>query len=420
MESGMFRFASSFTVAILALATVATTPATATIEVMGRQMTSVSWPAATGPVAGYEVYTSFNGAPETLYQSVTGKLPIVMIEGNYGDSVVVRVRAQNAAGAAGPMSDPSDAIVFVQAPAGGGPSTMPFTSYDFNGDHASDILIRNLSTGEMEIWLMHGPSVLARSRDLPGTGLVKNWNIVASGDLDGDGQADLALRAPDGTLGLWLTVDGEAVDGVAFNGLGLDWNVMGMPDVDGNGRSDILFQNDTGQAYVWMMDGLTILSIHGFPSRGAGFQVVGTKDLDGDGRDDVLWQDGSGALSAWMMNGTAIASQGAIGDPGPGWSVLATPDLDGDRKHDILFRHDDGSLFVWLLDGLRLTQYSPLGQPGGGWTVIASRDLNGDQHDDLLWQHTGGLLYAWMMKGFTTIGAGAVGSPGAAFSVITR
>src|SRR5205809_52170 len=82
---------------------------------------------------------------------------------------------------------------------------------DFDGDCKSDVLWRNISTGENYICLMNG------------------WTIAAQG--------------------LVNAVGDQA------------WQVKGIGDFDGDGRADLLWRNSsTGENYIWLMNGLSTTS----------------------------------------------------------------------------------------------------------------------------------------------------------------
>ncbi len=61
---------------------------------------------------------------------------------------------------------------------------------DFTGDGKADLLWRNQQTGEVYLMLMNGLRIAA-GQMIYTEPRVNEWNIVAVGDLNGDGKADL-------------------------------------------------------------------------------------------------------------------------------------------------------------------------------------------------------------------------------------
>jgi hypothetical protein len=61
---------------------------------------------------------------------------------------------------------------------------------DFNGDGKSDILWRNASTGEVDMWLMNG---LASTASVPLLA-APSWVVAGVGDYNGDGKSDILWR----------------------------------------------------------------------------------------------------------------------------------------------------------------------------------------------------------------------------------
>ena len=72
------------------------------------------------------------------------------------------------------------------------------------------------------------------------------WKIAGRGDFDGDGNADLLLRnMTTGDLAGW-EMDGRTIlDGSVLNFiLDLTWRVQGTADFNGDGTADILIRQD--------------------------------------------------------------------------------------------------------------------------------------------------------------------------------
>jgi hypothetical protein len=88
------------------------------------------------------------------------------------------------------------------------------------------------------------------------------WN-----DVDGDGKADLVWREmSSGEVAVWLMNGLTIASSGLVGGVPLEWEIAGTGDVDGDGKADITWRNSTtGTVAVWLMNGLSITSV-GFPA----------------------------------------------------------------------------------------------------------------------------------------------------------
>jgi hypothetical protein len=143
---------------------------------------------------------------------------------------------------------------------------------DFNGNHRSDILLQDNSTGERVIWLMNGTSY---SR------------------------------------------------GVSLGFVPTQWQIVGTGDFNGKGKTDILWQNpSTGERVIWLMNGTSYsrgVSLGVVPTQ---WQIAGTGDFNGDGKTDILWQNPStGGRAIWLMNGTSYSRGVSLGFVPTQWEM---------------------------------------------------------------------------------------------------
>src|SRR5215472_2941941 len=70
-------------------------------NVMGSTTASVQWTAASGPVAGYGVFISRNGAPLPASPNLITTATSAPLMGAYGDTLTVKVAAYNTSGVYG-------------------------------------------------------------------------------------------------------------------------------------------------------------------------------------------------------------------------------------------------------------------------------------------------------------------------------
>jgi hypothetical protein len=249
---------------------------------------------------------------------------------------------------------------------------------------------------------------------LPG---ISAWRIVSANDLDGDGQSDLVWRQMQtGDVAVWLLNGATATQApVVASGVPLAWKIAGTGDLDGDGKADVIWRHtQSGAVAVWLMDGVTVKDVPviagGVP---LAWQIVGTGDLDGDRKGDLVWRSTqTGDVAVWFMNGATAKAGPVIASGVPlAWRIDGVGDLDGDGKADLIWRHTlNGDLAGWLMDGASIRQ-GPVISAGGPleWQILGVKDVDGDEKADLVWRHVPtGNVAVWLMNGVALKGMPAV------------
>ncbi|MBL9147130.1 MAG: VCBS repeat-containing protein [Phycisphaerae bacterium] len=194
---------------------------------------------------------------------------------------------------------------------------------DINGDRMADLVLRNPLTNTVHAWMMRAQHRI----DTKTLGSANGFTFAASGDFNGDGNVDLAFRTTEnGAVFLWL-LDGTAFSGgfvTNANPIASNWQVQATGDLDGDGNDDIVWRNtQDGQVNGWLMDGLVRKAGGSIGAIALDWTLETSADLDGNGKGDLVWRNGTTTqVNGWMMDGLTKLSGGAIGTTGSGWTVV--------------------------------------------------------------------------------------------------
>ncbi|MGC4033587.1 MAG: SdrD B-like domain-containing protein [Tepidisphaeraceae bacterium] len=127
-----------------------------------------------------------------------------------------------------------------------------FSAGDLDGNGKPELVIANKSTGQQQAIEFNGRTAGdTRSFDLP-----DNTDLVAVGDFDFDGDADLLLRDRTSKHLFAQTLESGTQDKLADLGLPeADLAVAGIGDFIKGDFAEVLFQDrSTGQAFAWSLD----------------------------------------------------------------------------------------------------------------------------------------------------------------------
>ena len=241
------------------------------------------------------------------------------------------VRARSASLSPDVMADPNWKIV---------------GSGDFNADGLVDIVWHHQTTGQVAVWHMNGPT---RLEGIVIVGVSDtNWKVRAVGDLNNDNHPDLIWeRQTDGLLAAWFLegigwATGHSAGELLTPSQAADpaWQIVGTGDLNGNSKTDLIWQHQTtGQLAAWYMDGEKQEVLPGGAPSGVllnpdvvagdtqpGWRVRAVVDLNTDDHPDLVWQHPTGTLAAWLMTGINQSSTTYLTPseaPGAGWMLMA-------------------------------------------------------------------------------------------------
>ncbi|VTR94757.1 cell surface protein : Internalin, putative OS=Chondromyces apiculatus DSM 436 GN=CAP_1014 PE=4 SV=1: Autotrns_rpt: Autotrns_rpt: Autotrns_rpt: Calx-beta: VCBS: VCBS [Gemmata massiliana] len=170
---------------------------------------------------------------------------------------------------------------------------------------------------------------------------------VSSGDIDGDGLIDMITGAGPGPMGGHVKVlDGrtgaDRFSFLAFEGFRGGVQVS-TGDIDGDGHADIIVAADAGAVpHVKVFSGLDGSLLRSFLAYDAGFRGgvrVSAADVNGDGFDDVVTMSGVGSAPHLRVfsgaDGTDLVSA-LVAGRATGGLYVAAGDLDGDGRAEVV------------------------------------------------------------------------------------
>jgi hypothetical protein len=278
-------------------------------------------------------------------------------------------------------------------PAGRQPSAVELC--DLNGDARLDVLTANSGDDDVSVLLGDGRGGL---RAAPGSPLAAGPkpHLIACGDVDRDGRADLAVTEHDSAdvriflqdgAGRFAPAPGSPF--AAHRGKPHNHGLL-LTDLDADGHLDLVTGNqDDSSVSVLLGDGKGSFRA----AAGSPFAVGGSPyppaagDLDGDRKIDVVTPNvRDGTVSVLLGDG-----RGAFRPAGPPIRVDTRPyyaaiaDLDGDGHADIVTTHDDISRASVLLgDGHGGFRRAATVEVGSRGFRVLLGDLNRDGKPDFL------------------------------------
>ena len=230
-------------------------------------------------------------------------------------------------------------------------------------------------------------------------------------DIDGDGRADLCARTPEGFAcvrssgrGFDRLVRGPALAAADGWDDPSHYATLRTGDIDGDGRADVCARSgeglrcwrSTGTAFGAQLDGPALSDAAGW-DRPASYATIRLADFTGDGRADLCARAAAGFQCFPSLGhgfGAAIALDELADSRGwedvPYYGSLRMGDIDGDGRADLCARAAGGAA-CWLSNGVRFGPrlVGPAWTDAGGWddvsrwSTIRLADVDGDGRADL-------------------------------------
>ncbi|MER7185348.1 FG-GAP-like repeat-containing protein [Streptomyces hyaluromycini] len=209
----------------------------------------------------------------------------------------------------------------------GWPTTVTAIPFgDLSGDRCNDVLVR-YSSGALRLYKPGCGAAVKPSTSYTtlGTSGWTQYNALTSpGDVSGDGRPDLIARnASTGAVYLYKgTSTGKLAARVRLYD---NWKgykkIVGTGDITGDGKADLLAQDTSDNVYRYngKGDGTFAARVKVLSNWGGSYNaVVGVGDITDDGRPDLVSRDTSGKV--WRNSGDGKGSFGPRVQIASGWS----------------------------------------------------------------------------------------------------
>ncbi len=208
-------------------------------------------------------------------------------------------------------------------------------------------------------WSQLSGSAIVATKALPTTS--PDWQLVSTGDVNRDGELDVLWRhRPTGTTFWWLLGDGKIVRGQVISGVPADqsFQIVSTGDVNGDGNLDLIWQHPVYGAFAWYMpapvkdQSMSLIGADLLPSETWPKELVATGDVNQDGALDALWVNNLTGSSQWsqIQQGMGLVANRLNQPIGPNQRISASADLNGDGALDLVVRDVTlGTSDLWVM-----------------------------------------------------------------------
>ncbi|NRA95089.1 MAG: VCBS repeat-containing protein [Planctomycetes bacterium] len=270
---------------------------------------------------------------------------------------------------------------------------------DLDGDGDLDAVVGN-DRAPSYVFMNNGKGRFVRG---PQVGKISNTRSVTLADLDGQHGIDVILTNRR-EANLICFNDGEGGFGRQSTfGSRTDATInVATGDVDGDGDLDIAVANRNGQQnHVYLNDGKGGFS-RSVPY-GTGSDAtrgVALADIDGDGHLDILNANIGQPNAVYFGNGSGRFDRSITFGGDSQSYALAPSDMNGDGRIDIVVANVRGPNAIYLQSADRSFRKIPFGASDGMTYGLVVADWNGDGHPEIATANSDGQnnLYQWVRR----------------------
>ena len=153
---------------------------------------------------------------------------------------------------------------------------------DFNSDGRPDLTWQYPADGRLAVWLMNGTTVTATQNLTPDRTTTAQWKVAGVADFNADGKSDLLLRnVSTGEVAAWLMNGLSRIIHAPLSPFSVPdqgWQVGAVTDANGDSKPDIVWQHTNGTIMIWHMNGTSRTTYPTVPTvLPVGWVVVGPR-----------------------------------------------------------------------------------------------------------------------------------------------
>ena len=288
----------------------------------------------TGSFTEYTIATGVSGARHAFVADIDGDTHMDVLVSDYENDTVTWY--ENDGGAT-----PTFTAHVITSSADGAWSSY---AIDVDNDGDMDVLSASIWDGKVAWYENDGAAIPGWTEHVITT-TADGVRTVVAGDLDGDGDIDVASASfVDDTIA-WYESDGAATPGfteriVTTGALGAQ--SIEIADVDSDGNLDLVTASYADGKIAWFHNDGAVdptFSEQVISTAAAGARDVTTADMDGDGDLDILSASVTDNKFAWYENDGAVMpgfTERLVSQDGNGPRAVDAADIDGDGDIDVI------------------------------------------------------------------------------------